>query len=827
MVELSLAIAIAVVVGAAFVPAELGLAVTPSGASGPAPAPAVLESRGEGQVASSVPSTGTVSSDPAIDGVSGSSPPSSIGSGPCQPGPAGGPPYVQQDCILNLTTEDSPDVLILFITVVTVGNLPFLLNDPASPPSQGLSWVPRTGAVGSVSVPGAGCSPYCTLFDFEYYAIASSPLENVPIYANMTGTIENPASALAFGVSGANTENPFDANPSVPSGAAYRCNGPSSASPEIDLLPACAPVGTTVAVSGYGFQSGDTSVVISGLGSPVTCPVSGGAIVTTPTPCLLTVPADAVGSYGITATGSSLLPSDVATTYFTVSDVSLSTSSCGDLAIGLLGMMNWSSGVGSGGTPFAPVGPALFAEGQGAFSSYAGSMAYAEYDASVPQGTITVGAVWDYGIPYALLADAIVPANPPACAPPPTLTLTPSSGGDGTLVAARGSGFESDKPVTFTFDDSPVTSDCSTGTLGNFPGATGTPCTFEVPVTAFAGDNGGRNVVATTVSAEYAAAASYTVVARELALYPVSGGDGTVVTASGAGFAPDSTVSFTFDGGGVASVCSTGPLGYFPGTTGTPCTFDVPASAPVGDDGGFNAVASTTDGTIFASETYTVVPTVLALYPLSGGDGTLVTASGSGFEPDSTVSFTFDGVAVASDCSTGPKGSFPGITGTPCTFDVPAAAPTGDDGGSNVVASTGVSIAASESYTVVPRVLTLYPTSGPDGTLVTASGSGFEPDSTVSFTFDGVAVASDCSTGPKGSFPGITGTPCTFDVPAAASTGDDGGSNVVATTGSPISASTSFTVTPPLGASASGPPSSAVATGFTTVAGAAVAVPRP
>jgi YVTN family beta-propeller protein len=74
------------------------------------------------------------------------------------------------------------------------------------------------------------------------------------------------------------------------------------------------------------------------------------------------------------------------------------------------------------------------------------------------------------------------------------LTLTPTNGSVGSVVAVNGTGFSANSTVSFTFDGSPITSNCSTDGNGVFPGTSGTPCTFVVPVEAA----GPENVVAST-----------------------------------------------------------------------------------------------------------------------------------------------------------------------------------------------------------------------------------------------------------------------------------------------------------------------------------------
>ncbi|MCI4324142.1 MAG: hypothetical protein L3K03_09080, partial [Thermoplasmata archaeon] len=79
------------------------------------------------------------------------------------------------------------------------------------------------------------------------------------------------------------------------------------------------------------------------------------------------------------------------------------------------------------------------------------------------------------------------------------------------------------------------------------------------------------------------------------------------------------------------------------------------------------------------------LPPMLDLTPANGTVGSTVAASGTGFPNDSAIGFTYAGIPVVAACSTDGNGSFPGTSGTPCTFTVPAA-PAGAE---TVVASSG------------------------------------------------------------------------------------------------------------------------------------------
>jgi YVTN family beta-propeller protein len=69
-----------------------------------------------------------------------------------------------------------------------------------------------------------------------------------------------------------------------------------------------------------------------------------------------------------------------------------------------------------------------------------------------------------------------------------------------------------------------------------------------------------------------------------LTLSPTNGTIGSTVYASGSGFSPSVKISFTFDGLDLNSSCMTDSTGAFPGTSGTLCSFIVPA-VPGGAEG--------------------------------------------------------------------------------------------------------------------------------------------------------------------------------------------------------------------------------------------------
>jgi YVTN family beta-propeller protein len=151
---------------------------------------------------------------------------------------------------------------------------------------------------------------------------------------------------------------------------------------------------------------------------------------------------------------------------------------------------------------------------------------------------------------------------------------------------------------------------------------------------------------------------------------------------------------------------------------------------------------------------------ILAVVPANGTVGSVVSASGSGFPANATVAFQLGGVKAASTCKADGTGSFPGTTGTACTFAVPAR-PGGPNG---VSASSGTTTA--QATFIVNGSEVLAPSTGPVGSTVSVTGTGFPANSAVGLVLGSSNVSGSCWTDQTGSFPGTTGTSCNVTAPA-------------------------------------------------------------
>jgi YVTN family beta-propeller protein len=269
---------------------------------------------------------------------------------------------------------------------------------------------------------------------------------------------------------------------------------------------------------------------------------------------------------------------------------------------------------------------------------------------------------------------------------------------------------------------------------------------------AYVANGGSANV--TEIAPVALGAATFTVDAS-LLLGVYNGTPGLVLEAIGVGFAPNSAISLHFAGVAVRTNCTTDATGRFPGTSGTPCEFTVP-NATAGSH-----VVKASDGTSSANTYFTVDP-ALFLTPSVVAVGSTENAIGVGFPATHAVTFTVAGAVVASRCTTDATGTFPGSSGTACSFPVLASAA----GPENVTATSGTN--ESSAIFFVNTTLGLSPGSGIVGTDLHVSGFGFNASTSITFTLDGRSVLSTCSTNGAGSFPGPSASGCNLTVPDSA-----------------------------------------------------------
>jgi hypothetical protein len=230
---------------------------------------------------------------------------------------------------------------------------------------------------------------------------------------------------------------------------------------------------------------------------------------------------------------------------------------------------------------------------------------------------------------------------------------------------------------------------------------------------------------------------------------PGTGQVGTQVTVPGSHLTGANTVKFN------------NTAASFTVNSDSSITATVPAGATTGP-----VSVTTPGGTGSTSSSFVVIapPSISSFNPNQGSVGTSVTISGKGFTGTSQVKFN------------GTPATYTVKSDTQIAATVPAGATTGPVQVTNPTTGTATS---TGSFKVQPKITGFTPPSGPVGTLVTITGSGFTGATQVKF-------------GPQSaSFTVVNDSQITATVPAKASS-----SRIqVTTTGGNASTSSNFTVT--------------------------------
>ncbi|MGP8131881.1 MAG: beta strand repeat-containing protein [Thermoplasmata archaeon] len=351
----------------------------------------------------------------------------------------------------------------------------------------------------------------------------------------------------------------------------------------------------------------------------------------------------------------------------------------------------------------------------------------------------------------------------------PGITLTLTQGPSGVSVGVSGTGFTPGKTVATTIGAGAAISACgatvtATGTFSCTVTITGTASATPYTVTATGSDGSFDKATAT-----------FTITLPSVTLVPTQGPGGVVVTASGSGFTPSSTITFTITSGGTigsASACTATGTGTFSG-----CTLKVGGAAAA-----YTVTATGSDGSYDkATAAFLVTTPTVVVSPAQGPVGATYVVTGSGFSVSSQATVLFNSVRQSpGGCS---DGTFAGaiITtdttgGFACTFTVPTeGAATYDVAGEDYATNTQTT---AQMFTVTAPTITLAPTEGPSGVSVGVSGTGFTPGMSVTTTIGAGATISACGATVTG-----TGTfSCTVTITGTASatpytvtaTGSDG-----------------------------------------------------
>ncbi|MEL7562525.1 IPT/TIG domain-containing protein [Dehalogenimonas sp. 4OHTPN] len=470
------------------------------------------------------------------------------------------------------------------------------------------------------------------------------------------------------------------------------------------------PAITQVSIAGTGFAPGaytilfNATVVNSG-----TIPAGGALNVT------FVVPALPKGAYAVTVDDSSADPAVAAGT-FTVNQTILTS------------------------VANAPIGATVTVNGYGFNPNVAVNVYFGALTTPVAQVTSLENTNGSFSkqflVPQAPRANYFITATDAFTTPasanilfavtPRITAISAETGGVGDTVTINGDGFTALGSVSFFFD-----SDTTTALTTVTANASGI-----IPATTITIPTAARGVHTIIVRDNTATAISvtrlYTINVSKITVSPTSGQVGTSVTISGNGFNSGGVIDFEFDGAAFTGVTSI--------TAAANGTFTKTAVIIPTTSAGAHTITArvTSDPTVFANATFTVNSRIV-ITPTTGTAGTTVTITGSGFSPAGVMSFTYDATPLASSPAT------PTIQANG-TFSAQVVIPGAAAATHTIYAVDGMGNVATASFistitaTLTPLTNTLEP--GFVGQEITAAGTGFMPNSTVTIRLGNTPMGS-------------------------------------------------------------------------------------
>jgi len=304
----------------------------------------------------------------------------------------------------------------------------------------------------------------------------------------------------------------------------------------------------------------------------------------------------------------------------------------------------------------------------------------------------------------------------------PTVPLTGIAVGAYLTVLA--SNVEANKTTSFYFDDTLVgTATSSTNGSAQF--------VFQTPDVT----NTGTHLIRTSNSVYAVASTTILLAAPTIVLTPATSSIGTQVSVVGSNFKVNSTVIFFLNGLVLtmdSSVTSNGAGGFS-------ASFVIPTSAL-----GVNIIKAQTSSNLFAATTLTISTPVIVLTPAISAVGTQVNIVGSNFKANSVVTFFLNGgeLTMESSVTSNSTGGFLG------TFIVPSSAL----GINTIKAQTSSNFFATGTLTISTPLVTLVPITGPVGTPVFVSGTGFIANAVINFYINGAIMTDTAIANSLGSF---------------------------------------------------------------------------
>jgi len=355
----------------------------------------------------------------------------------------------------------------------------------------------------------------------------------------------------------------------------------------------------------------------------------------------------------------------------------------------------------------------------------------------VKQGTLPGGGSVTFTVPDAAGGDHTVAVENPigtqVLSTPfsvlPSIGVDPNSGVIGDSITVSGKGFAaSESSVKVTYDGTDVKTGITAGDKGSWS------ATFSLPGSA----KGSHTVDASGSTTQAGAVPDATItVSPKITSSPVSGGVGTSVTVTGAGFGKDEgSIRVTYDGKDAKTGISADSKGSWNVTLAVPSS--VKGVHTIDAAGASTEAGDVPDVTFFVSS-------AVRIKPESGYVGDGITAEGCGFgSSESGITVTLDGNVVKSDITANSEGCWT------TSLVIPAST-----GGSHFIDAYSVSTTATDIADVKLNILSkmvIEPVEGYVGCDIAVNGTGFGADKELTIKYDNVNLATNLVTDAKGSF---------------------------------------------------------------------------
>jgi hypothetical protein len=430
-----------------------------------------------------------------------------------------------------------------------------------------------------------------------------------------------------------------------------------------------------------------------------------------------------------TTVAKSTMPIDTITTHFS-----------NELIIGALSIDSLNPAI-SPGPGFAEIMPVQSSYGASGEPDAQPRSVWSEWEIlDAPRNNFSINCTFTSTKNWAIVVDAVRLVVIPPTAP---VSLFPTSGPSGQPVTVLGQGFAANSQLLATFDGKQVPFSFTTDASGNIPSG----ATFTVPI----GSSAGNKTVTIIDSKFNYASANFIVTAPTVNITPKTGPIGTAVMVTGSNFIDSSSLAITFDGNPVATL-------PYPITADANGNFSAIFNLNFNETAGVKQVVAN-DGVNSGSASFNVTSSIV-LSPTIGIIGSPVNVLGYGFAASQPIIVKFAGsTVISSDVTTDNFGFFSS------TFNVVNGQTAG---GKTVNASDANSNFAIATFTVNPSI-SLSPTSGDAGSIVTVSGSGFAATKTLTGTYAGspITLSGTTSTDATGSFSGAS-----FTVPISTTGGN-------------------------------------------------------